>query len=326
MKAAVFDAYGSADRLRIADVPDPAERAGWVNVKLRASALNWHDILVREGRYQSPLPHVPGADGAGVRLDTGEPVVILPSLGWGASAEVPGPDFEILGDRTRGTYAELVSVPEECLAPKPVNYSWAQASALSLVGVTTFRALSTRGKLQPGESVLVIGAGGGVATCALAMARALGAKVWVTASTREKLDRAVAAGAEGGVIHSEDQWEIAARTQAPGGEGFDLVLDSVGLWHESLQALRSGGRLVVLGANVASTATIDIRQFFFGQFDIRGTTMGSSEDFAGLLRLVDSGALPPPQIDAVFDLADAAAAHTRLEARTGIGKVVLQIN
>ncbi|PYE12460.1 NADPH:quinone reductase-like Zn-dependent oxidoreductase [Williamsia limnetica] len=326
MKAVVFDAYGSADRLGAAEVPDPAERSGWVTVELRASALNWHDVLVRQGRYGSPLPHVPGADGAGVRVDTGEPVVILPSLFWGTDPAAPGPDFEILGDRTRGTYAELVSVPAECLAPKPSGYSWAQAAALPLVGVTTYRALSTRGQLRPGESVLVIGAGGGIATSALAMARALGANVWVTASNQQKLDRAVASGAEGGVIHSGPQWDGDAKALSPSGRGFDLVLDAVGLWDRSVQTLRPGGRVVVLGANVASTATLDIRHFFFGQFDIRGTTMGSPADLAGLLRLIDGGTLPPPVIDTEFDLADAADAHQHLEAGTGVGKVVLTMN
>ena len=139
MHAVIMDEFGSADVLRPGEFPDPAERQGWVTVALRASALNWHDVLVRQGRYRSPLPHIIGADGAGVRTDTGEPVVVLPSLNWGDRDDAPGTRWEILGDHTPGTYAELVSVPVDCLAPKPVGMSWAEAAALPLVGVTTYR-------------------------------------------------------------------------------------------------------------------------------------------------------------------------------------------
>ena len=164
MHAVVMHEFGAPTVLRAGELPDPAARPGWVTVALRASALNWHDVLVRQGRYGSPLPHVIGADGAGVRTDTGEEVVVLPSLHWGERNEAPGSRFEILGDRTPGTYAELVSVPVECLAAKPAGMSWAEAAALPLVGVTTYRALFTRGRLHAGESMLVIGAGGGVAS------------------------------------------------------------------------------------------------------------------------------------------------------------------
>jgi hypothetical protein len=119
--AVIMREFGTAAVLRPGEFPDPAERPGWVTVALRASALNWHDVLVRQGRYGSPLPHVIGADGAGVRTDTGEHVVVLPSLNWGDRDEAPGTRWEILGDHTPGTYAELVSVPVDCLAAKPVG-------------------------------------------------------------------------------------------------------------------------------------------------------------------------------------------------------------
>src|SRR5258705_7401168 len=126
MHAVIMREFGAAEVLRPGEFSAPAERQGWVTVALRASALNWHDVLVRQGRYGSPLPHVIGADGAGVRRDTGEDVVIVPSLHWGQRDDAPGPEWEILGDRTPGTYAELVSVPQECLAPKPPGFSWTQ--------------------------------------------------------------------------------------------------------------------------------------------------------------------------------------------------------
>jgi NADPH:quinone reductase-like Zn-dependent oxidoreductase len=315
--------FGTAAVLRPGESPDPTPRPGWVTVALRASALNWHDVLVRQGRYGSPLPHIIGADGAGVRTDTGEPVVVLPSLNWGGRDEAPGSGWEILGDHTAGTYAELVSVPADCLAPKPRGLNWAEAAALPLVGVTTYRALFVRGRLHEGESMLVVGAGGGIATMASALAVAAGASITVTSSSADTIERAVSAGARGGVLHSEPGWPEHARAMSPNNAGFDLVLDPVGRWSESVRALRPGGRLVVLGANAAQTAQMDVRSFYFGQFDLLGTTMGSSRDFAGLLDMIDRCSVRAPVIDREFPLDRAAKAHEYLEGGRTFGKCVL---
>jgi zinc-binding alcohol dehydrogenase/oxidoreductase len=319
----IMEEFGTAGVLRPGEFPDPIARPGWATVKLHASALNWHDVLVRQGRYRSPLPHVIGADGAGVRTDTGEHVVVLPSLNWGNRDEAPGSGWEILGDYTPGTYAELVSVPAECLAPKPRGLNWAEAAALPLVGVTTYRALFVRGRLQEGESMLVIGAGGGIATMAIALAVAAGASIAVSSSSTDTLERAVSAGATGGVLHSEQEWPEHARALSPDNAGFDLILDPVGRWSESVRALRPGGRLVVLGANAAETAQMDIRSFYFGQFDLLGTTMGSSRDFAGLLDMIDRCSVRTPVIDREFPLDRAAEAHEYLERGRTFGKCVL---
>lgn len=324
MHAVVMEAFGGPDVLTPTDFPDPRRRPGWVVVELYASALNWHDVLVRQGRYGSPLPHVIGADGAGIRRDTGDPVLIMPSLGWGARDEAPDASWEILGDRVPGTYAELVSVPAECLAPKPRRFSWTQAAALPLVGLTTYRALFTRGRLRSGESMLVIGAGGGVATMAIQLATVVGATVVVTSSSAAKIERAVGEGAHGGVLHCDPGWPAQARELTPGHSGFDLVLDPVGRWAESASTLRAGGRLVVLGANAAEEATMDVRRFYFGQFDLLGTTMGNARDFAGLLSLIDSRDVAPPHLDRSFGLDDAAAAHRHLEHDRTFGKCVLE--
>jgi NADPH:quinone reductase-like Zn-dependent oxidoreductase len=316
--------FGSAAVLCPSDVADPCARSGWVTVALRASALNWHDVLVRQGRYNSPLPHIIGADGAGIRADTGEEVVVLPSLNWGDRQEAPGVDWEILGDHTAGTYAEMVSVPTACLAPKPRGLSWVQAAALPLVGLTTYRALFTRGRLTRGESMLVVGAGGGIATMAVTLAVAAGAHITVTSSSTETIGRAVTAGARDGVLHSDEDWPDQARSLSPNQAGFDLILDPVGRWAESVRALRPGGRLVVLGANAAQQAAMDIRSFYFGQFDLLGTTMGSGRDFAGLLDLMDQTSAQPPPIDREFPLDQAAQAHQYLEAGRSFGKCVLR--
>jgi NADPH:quinone reductase-like Zn-dependent oxidoreductase len=323
MHAVVMHEFGAAEVLRPGEFSAPAERQGWVTVALRASALNWHDVLVRQGRYRSPLPHIIGADGAGVRTDTGEQVVVLPSLNWGESDEAPSRGWEILGDHTPGTYAELVSVPADCLAAKPAGFSWSEAAALPLVGVTTYRALFVRGRLRAGESMLVVGAGGGIATMAISLAVAAGAAITVTSSSSDTIERAVSAGARGGVLHSETEWPEHARAMSPNKAGFDLVLDPVGRWSESVRALRPGGRLVVLGANAAETAPMDIRSFYFGQFDLLGTTMGSSRDFAGLLNMIDRCSVQPPVIDREFPLDRAAEAHQHLERGRTFGKCVL---
>jgi NADPH:quinone reductase-like Zn-dependent oxidoreductase len=323
MHAVIMNEFGPASVLRPGEFPTPKAQPGWVTVALRASALNWHDVLVREGRYGSPLPHVIGADGAGVRTDTGEPVVVLPSLNWGNRDDAPGGRWEILGDHTPGTYAELVNVPAECVAPKPAGLSWVEAAALPLVGVTTYRALFVRGRLRTSESMLVIGAGGGIATMAIALAAAAGVSITVTSSSIGTIERAVAAGARGGVLHSETEWPENARAMSPNKAGFDLILDPVGRWSESVRALRPGGRLVVLGANAAQTAAMDVRSFYFGQFDLLGTTMGSNRDFAGLLDMIDRYAVRPPVIDREFPLDRAAEAHEHLEQGRLFGKCVL---
>jgi NADPH:quinone reductase-like Zn-dependent oxidoreductase len=321
----VIETFGDASRLGYDDFPDPEPEPGYTVVRLEAAALNWHDVLVRQGRYGSPLPHVPGCDGAGTRVEDGAEVMILPSLWWGSDERAPGPRWEILGDHCPGTYAEYVRVPDECVVPMPAGLTWAQAAALPLVGLTTYRALFTRARLQPGESLLVLGAGGGVATMAVTLASAVGATVHVTSSSADKIDAAVRLGAAGGVLYHDPEWPAIARAESPDGAGFDVVLDSVGTWGPALEAVRPGGRVVVLGAVSAERADLDVRRFYFGQYDLLGTTMGSPADFAGLVDLVERCGVLPPPIAAEFPLSDAAAAHRYLESGAGFGKVVLRI-
>jgi zinc-binding alcohol dehydrogenase/oxidoreductase len=325
MQAAVMRGYGGPSVLRQETAADPAARPGHVLVQLDAAALNWHDVLVRRGQYGSPLPHVPGADGAGRRADNGERVVILPSLSWGAREAAPGVGWEILGDHRWGTYAELVSVPVGCVLPWPKGFDAGQAAALPLTGLTVFRALFTRGRLAPGESVLVLGASGGVATMAVSLASAAGARVIVTSASAPKIEAARELGAAGGVDHSQDRWTSHARELTREGQGFDLVVDSVGRWAESVACLRPGGRCVVLGASAAQRAALDVRPFYFGQYELIGTTMGSPSDMSGLLSFLAAHAVPSPVIDSAFPLSQAAEAHQRLESGEGFGKIILAL-
>ena len=305
-------------------VPDPTPGSGEVLVELRAAAVNRRDLVVRTDLYKYPKPFVPGSDGAGIRRDTGEEVVILPSLNWGPREEAPDERFRILGGPDDGTYAELIKVPAENVYPKPRRLSWEQAAAFPLAGLTAFRALFTRARLDAGETLLVLGAGSGVATFAILLARQAGARVLVTSSSEDKLERAKALGAEAGVLYTVDNWPAEVRGLT-GGDGVDVVIDSVGsTWCDSLRCLRRGGRAVVFGATGGASVQLDVRQFYFGQFSLLGTTMGSPRDFVALLDAVERGAWVPV-IDRVLPLAEAAAAHERLAAGQKFGKLVLRI-
>ena len=273
--------------------------------------------------YRFPVPLVPGSDGAGIRRDTGEEVVIYPGLGWGDREDAAGPDWRILGGPDDGTYAELVKVPRENVFPKPARLSWQEAAAFPLGGVTAYRALFRLGRLQMDETILVIGTGG-VSTLVISLAAQVDARVLVTSSSNEKIARAVELGAEDGVLYTAGDWveEVLARTD---GRGVDVVLDSVGTtWAESLRCLRKGGRLVVFGGTGGPVTELDVRHVYLNWLSILGTTMGSADDFGELLRMVDDADWRPV-IDSVRPLAEAAAAHERMQSGRHFGKLVLSI-
>jgi zinc-binding alcohol dehydrogenase/oxidoreductase len=305
--------------LRYEEVPDPQPTPGEVVVELRAAALNRRDLLVCRGTYPFPLPLVPGSDGAGIRRDTGEEVMIYPAFAWGDEEEAFGPDFQILGGPRDGTYAELVSVPEANVYPKPARLSWEEAAALPLAGLTAYRALFSRGGLEHGQTVLVLGAGSGVSTFAVQLAAQAGARVLVTSSSDDRIERSVALGAELGVNYRTTDWVAEVKERG----GVDLVIDSVGsTWPQSLDCLRPGGRVVVFGATGGTEATLHVRPFYFGQLSLLGTMMGSPRDFAGLLRALESGTWKPV-LDRVLPLSGAEAALELLQEGAHFGKLVL---
>lgn len=315
MKAILLREGGA---LSYEDVAEPVAQAGEALVELRAAAVNRRDLLVRNPpspAYEFPLPLIPGTDGAGVRRDTGEEVIVYPMLGWG-DGDLPQDGWRLLGGPAPGTYAELVAVPEDHLFRKPAALSWEEAATLPVAGVTAHRALFAVGELQPGETVLVLGAGSGVSTFAVQLARAAGARVLVTSSSDAKIAQATQLGADGGVRYDEAGW---ARRLPP----VDLVFDSVGAtWPDALAALRPGGRLVSLGATAGSEVTLDVRSVYLRWLSIRGTMLGSPHDFAALLALVE-GAGVRPVIDSVRPLSEADAAHERLRGGGHFGKLVL---
>jgi NADPH:quinone reductase-like Zn-dependent oxidoreductase len=333
MNAVVLRETGGPEVLRLETVPDPEPGPGEALVELRAAALNRRDVFLRKGVAPSPLPVIPGSDGAGVvramgagvsGVEIGDEVVILPSLAWGDREDAPGPDFRILGGPNDGTYAELIRIPAANLFPRPRRLSWHQSAALPLAGLTAWRALISRARLRPGETVLVLGIGGGVATFALHIARAAGARVIVTSSSNEKIARAVEMGAVGGVNYANAEWVSEAKALAAP-RGIDVVVDSVGsTWPDSISALRPGGRLVAFGGTGGRAAELQVRAVTFGQVDVLGTTMGSPRDFAQLLAAVEAQTWEPV-VDSVRPLGEAAAAHAREEAGQHFGKLVLDM-
>ena len=309
-------------QLSYEQVDDPEPKSGEVVVELRAAALNRRDLFVRSGIYPFPLPLVPGSDGAGVRRDTGEEVVILPGLGWGEREDAPAEGFEILGGPRDGTYAELIALPEGNLYPKPAGFSWEEAAAFPLAALTAYRALFSRGGLEAGETALILGAASGVSTFAIQLAAQAGARVLVTSSSDEKIERARELGADGGVNYATtEDWPAAAKELGP----VDLVLDSVGsTWQQSLDCLRRGGRAVVFGGTGGTEVTLQVRPLYFGQQSILGTQLGSPRDFEALLRMLEN-ARWRPVIDSTRPLAEAEAALSRMQAGEHFGKLVLAV-
>jgi NADPH:quinone reductase-like Zn-dependent oxidoreductase len=330
VNAIVLKETGGPEVLRPGTADDPVAGPGEVVVELRAAALNRRDIFVRKGIAPSPLPVILGSDGAGViraigdgvrGVAEGDEVIVFPSLGWGGGEAAPAPGFRILGGPDDGTYAELIRLPAENVFPRPARLSWEEAAALPLAGLTAWRALVSRAGMRPGETVLILGIGGGVATFALHIARAAGCRVIVTSSSDEKLARAVEMGAGGGVNYTGGDW--VAEVKEMSGGGVDIVVDSVGsTWPDSINSVRPGGRVVVFGGTGGAKPQLTVRPVTSGQVSLLGTTMGSPRDFAGLLAAVEHQSWSPV-IDSVRPLAEAAEAHAREEAGEHFGKLVL---
>lgn len=311
-----------------AERPDPEPGPGEVRVDLVAAALNRRDwwIVWADDR---PLGAVLGSDGAGVvsavgdgveGLSVGDEVVINPSLDWGPSEQAGGQDFRILGVPDQGTFAERIVVAAHQVRPRPCGLTWAESAALPLAGLTAWRATVTLAEASPGRTILVPGAGGGVATFAIQIAAALGARVLVTSSSPEKIARAEGLGATGGVLYREDGWWDRLG-------GVDAVVDSVGpqVWPGALRSLRPGGVLVSFGDTGGDEAPVNVSTLFFGWLRIQGTTMGSPREFDALLAHVAEASWRPV-VDSVYPLRDAGRALERLDDPGRVGKVVLSVD
>lgn len=342
MKAVTIRTHGGVEVLRHETIDDPVAGPCEVRVRVHAVALNHLDLWVRQGLPGLKLeyPHRLGSDIAGVveSVGPGAPpelvgrkILVNPGLSCGVCAAcLRGDDnlcsrYRILGEHVSGGYAEYVVVPAANVLPYPERLGWVEAAAVPLVFMTAWQMLVRRARVQPGDVVLVHAAGSGIGSAAVQIAKLHGAVVIATARGAGKLARARSLGADHTVDSTADSFLEVCR-KVTGKRGVDVVVEHVGkaVWEDSLRALRWGGTLVTCGATSGHEAVTDLRQVFYRQLQILGSTMGSKADLHRIVPLIQEGRLQPV-VDRSFPLADAAAAHERLAARDNFGKVVLTV-
>jgi len=342
MRAVFLESHGGPEVVRVGELPDPEPGPGEVRVRVVTAALNHLDLWVRGGipGIDLSFPHVLGADGAGVvdgvgpdvkGVAPGDEVYLQPGLFCGRCEFcLQGEEslcirFRLLGEHVSGTLAERVVVPAANVHRKPRGLDWTPAAAFPLAYQTAWRLLLTAGGLRAGESVLIHGVGGGVASAALQIAKYAGAFVYVTSSSAEKLDRAIGLGADVGIDYTRDDvsdriLELTAR------RGVDLVIDNVGqaTWRDSIECVRRGGRIATCGATTGNDATTPINRVYWKQISIHGSTMANRREFRRVARLVE-GRRIEPLIDAEIPLEEVPAALDRMEKGDHFGKIVIRI-
>ena len=305
--------------------PSPKAGADQVIVKLRAAALNRRDYWITQGLYPGiKCPVILGSDGAGTAEYKYKQVIINPGYNWGRRQENQSSDFKILGMPDDGTFAEEIAVPEEQLFARPEHLSWEQAAALPLTGLTAYRALFIKGKLKSSQTVLITGIGGGVACMALKLAIAAGATVIVTSSSQAKIDRSLEMGATAGFLYTSKGYGSQVNEQfgpvhlvvdGAGGDGYNDLIDIVS----------PGGTIVNYGATAGTPSKLELRKVFWKQLHLLGSTMGSPDDFAAMLDMVNEHKIEPV-IDEVFDLSDGNKAFEKMDVSSQLGKLVLRIS
>lgn len=333
MKAVMIRETGGLEKLLFEEVPVPEPGPGEVLVKLKFAAMNRRDVFVRQGLYPGiKFPSIPGADGAGVIEAAGEgvadfrpgqEVIINPALNWGDNPRHSGKDFSIAGNPTDGTHAQYITISADNIFPKPDYLSWEEAAALPLGGLTGYRALFTRGQIKSGETLVIPGIGGGVATFLLQMAVAEGLKVYVTSGDDQKIEEAKNLGAVDGVNYKSDDWGKKLKKMTGGA---DISIDTIG--GETFNVLTSiakpGSRIVTFGATRGPQANVVIPVIFLKQLDILGTTMGTPDEFRDMLKFYEKHEIRPV-VNKVFPLEDIKKAHEYMEQGNQFGKIVLEI-
>jgi NADPH:quinone reductase-like Zn-dependent oxidoreductase len=347
MKTTLFRKHGGPEVLEYTDFPTPQPKPGEVLVKLKVAALNHMDVMVREGwpGLNLELPHINGADGAGEVVALGSPppmgeglgvrvgdhVVINANLGCGKCDYcLSGRDnmcrnWHLLGETVRGTYAEYIALPARQLYKLPPDFDLRKAAAAALVYQTAWHSLITRGKLQKGETVLIVGAGGGVSTASVDIAKYSGAQVVVVGSNAQKLEKARALGADILIDRSKEENWSKAVFLATEKQGVDIVVDNVGTtFMHSLRTLKKGGRMLTVGSSGGPKVEIDSRYIWARHLSILGSTMSNLADFKTVMDLIVKGVLEPA-LDKSYPLKEAAAAQERLWQGKAFGKITLDI-
>lgn len=325
MKALVHEGKTGLDGLSHKDIVEAEPQAGEVRVRLKGAGLNHRDLFTLTRHKETEPPLIIGSDGAGIvdavgegvtKVQVGDEVIINPGLGWMKNSDAPPAGFEIIGLPFHGTFAESIVIPEENAVHKPDYLTWEEASVMSLAALTAYRALFTRGNIQPGMKVFIPGIGSGVATFLLQFAKAVGATVYVSSRSKEKCEKALEMGADK-AFDSTDDWSEAFE-----GEKMDLIIESVGAatFNKSLDQLRPGGTIVTFGASAGDVVNFDLRKFFYGQFNMLGSTMGSGEEYRELLQFMEKHKIKPV-IDRIYKLSDFAVAFERMEKAEQLGKI-----
>lgn len=340
MKAAVFHQHGGPEVIRYEDVPEPALRAGQVLVRVKACALNHLDLWIRQGipAFAVQLPHIGGCDVAGVvervaadvdGITAGTRILIAPGLScWRCEFCLSGRDnlcisYAILGAQVNGGMAEFVSVPAVNILPISPSLSFEQAAAFPLTAVTVWHMLFGLAELEPAQDVLVLGAGSGVGSMAVQMARAAGARVFTTVGFDDKIERARKLGADEVINHTQEN--ISDRIKHfTNGRGVDVVIEHVGpsTWEHSMRSLAKGGRLITCGATTGPTVTMDLRYLYMRQETVVGSMMGTRAELVQATKWLAQGRIQPV-IDSVMPFKEARAAHERMNDRRLFGKIVL---
>lgn len=320
------------DPIQLKQVPQPIPKAGEVLVKLSFAALNHRDVWIWKGQYAGRKEQlILGSDGAGVVAATGEgledwvgkPVLIYPGMDWGTDPAVQSADFTILGNPADGTLAEYVKVPAGHLFELPAHLTMEEGAAIPLSGLTAYRACFTRGAMKKTDKVLITGIGGGTVLFALQFALALGAEVYVTSSSEDKIAKALALGASGGALYTRPGW-VEQIGQASG--GIDLVIDSAAGpdFGRLPRLMNPGGRIVNFGQTAGAIGEIPARYLFWKQLSILGTTMGNRDDFRQMLEFYATHQLKP-LIDRSFPLEQTEEAFRYMEAGKQFGKITIQV-
>jgi zinc-binding alcohol dehydrogenase/oxidoreductase len=329
MHALTLDTLGQPLQLKPQNLAELKE--GYARIKIAAAALNRRDFWITQGQYPGIVtPIILGSDGSGVVESiqgeqnhwAGKEVIANPSLNWGDNPAYQDENFSILGLPENGTLASFVDVPLSNLFEKPSHLTFEQAAALPLAGVTAWRALVTRGRCQPGDTVLVSGIGGGVAIFAMQFAKSMGCTVVVTSSSQPKLNKALELGADHGVLYTEDNWRKGLAKSYP--QGFDVIVDGAGGegFGDLARLLANGGRLAFYGGTRGKWPGILPQHLFFKQVDIVASTMGSPQDFEAMVTHVTEHKIIPV-VDSVVDFKDHAQAFAKLEESSQFGKIVL---
>lgn len=313
--AVAFSTDDPLSGLRMGDHPEPVVPEGWVVVDVRATSVNHHDLwtLKGVGLRAERLPMILGCDAAGVDPDGNEVIVHGVITSGGYADETVDPDRTLLSEKHQGTFAERVAVPARNLIPKPAALTWAQAACLPTAWLTAYRMLFTRSGLVPGQTVLIQGAGGGVSTALIMLARQAGHRVWVTSRDEAKGARAVELGAH---------QAFASGDRLP--EKVDVVMETVGAatWEHTLRSLKPGGRVVIAGATSGSQPPADLSRIFFLQLSVVGSTMGTRDELERLVAMCEATGLRP-LVDHVLPLARADEALRHIATGDLFGKIVL---